>query len=257
MSKENSNGKDERTLKLVMAGNTDRGCDRDNNEDCFYLEETEEAGWAVVADGLGGHLGGDVASELATIALTEFFLDSDERKHAPDVEKVMEEAFMSTHTTLHSHGHKHMKIFGMGTTLTAAYINKATRQLVVGYVGDSRYYRLRDGHLVQMTNDHNLAGRLLREDPDRHIPEYAYHSLDRAVGPNRECEADFLSHEIIPGDTLLLSTDGLNRALSDEQVAEILKQDLPGPDHYVDALIRDCLAEGAPDNVAIVVIMTR
>ncbi len=258
MPKENSAVEEEKLLEFVMAGRTDVGCERDNNEDCFYLEENAHAGWALVADGLGGHLGGDVASEFAAVALTEFVVDSNERDSAAHMdEKIMAEAFQATHAVVHAHGQKHSRVCGMGTTLTAVHIDRTTRRLVSGHIGDSRYYRWRDGALVQMTDDHTRAGRLLRADPDARVPWQAWHSLERALGPNQECEPEYLCHEVIPGDLLLLCSDGLDRVLKDYQITEILARDLPAPERYVDALVGDCLAGGAPDNVTVVVVMIR
>ncbi len=245
-------------LEFVMAGGTDIGHHRDQNEDCYGLELLTGAAWAVVADGLGGHLGGEVASEYATARLTECFLESLAWGPESAVEALMEAAFRRTHAALNDHGEAHHRVFGMGTTLTAVYLEAVTEQLVMGHVGDSRYYQWHRDHLMQLTDDHNLAGRLLREDPGCRPSWQAYHSLERAVGANQPYDPPQVRrHGIRRGDKLLLCTDGLSGKLSDDRIQAILSREETDPQDEVDELIQAALAQGADDNVTALVIHIR
>ena len=205
----------------------------------------------VVADGMGGHAGGDVASAIAVRHLVGI-----DRPYGT-VDEAREELYrgiLGAGAQLTEAVAEHPELTGMGTTVSAMV--RVGNQMVIAHIGDSRIYRLRDGTLEQITADHTFVQRLV--DTGRITPEEA------AVHPRRsvlmrvlgdvdvEPEVDTHIVETTPGDRWLLCSDGLSGYVSEREIAEILIS-IDDPQEAVDKLILTSLAEGAPDNVTVVV----
>lgn len=232
------------SFEFRSAGVTDRGLARQANEDAFLL--CPDVGLFAVADGMGGHRGGQVASAAVIEALAAV-------PPAPTANALLEGA-MGAIIQSNAHIHALGQAGGlMGTTVAVLLLSD--RYFACLWAGDSRLYRLRGGSLDQLTQDHNLAaeavaaGRLAADDaessPDRNV-------LTRAVGVAPELEPGFARGEVEAGDVFLLCTDGLPKVATDAEVAAILGG--ADPDGAVAELLRLTLARGAPDNVALVVV---
>lgn len=206
-----------------------------------------------VADGLGGHAAGEVASALALEPLAD--VDPAACEGVEALQETLAEAVREANRTVHAAARKDPDKAGMGTTLTATAVYG--KQLVLAHVGDSRAYFLRDGDLWQLTTDHTAAqeavdaGYLTAEQaaqrPERHM-------LARAVGLDSEVTVDTPPAEVLrSGDRLLLCSDGLIDPVPDEAIAAILK-DHPDPRQACDALVQAALDGGGPDNVTVVVV---
>ena len=205
----------------------------------------------VVADGMGGHAGGDVASAIAVRHLVE--LDRP-YESTDDAREELYRGILGAGAELTQAVAEHPELTGMGTTVSAMV--RVANQMVIAHIGDSRIYRLRDGVLEQITSDHTFVQRLV--DTGRITPEEA------AVHPRRsvlmrvlgdvdvEPEVDTHIVETAPGDRWLLCSDGLSGYVSEREIAEILIS-IDDPQEAVDKLILASLAEGAPDNVTVVV----
>ncbi|MEI4485658.1 protein phosphatase 2C domain-containing protein [Frigidibacter sp. MR17.14] len=232
--------------RLEGAGATDIGCQRSRNEDSFLLNP--EAGLWLVADGMGGHAAGDVASRTITEAMAG--LDpapTPERQHA---------AFHARLDAAQDAILQHSRELGgvpVGATMAALLIHGLGFACI--WAGDSRVYQLRDGVLRQVTTDHTeaealvQAGTLSRAEADR-WPRRGL--VTRAVGIAPDRATEVVAGFLAPGDTFLLCSDGLTEHVTDPEIAQILAA-LP-PESACTMLIEQTLARGALDNVTAVVV---
>ncbi|NLT56973.1 MAG: serine/threonine-protein phosphatase [Actinomycetales bacterium] len=234
-------------IALRYAARSDVGLVRSNNQDSGYAGPH----LLVVADGMGGHAGGDIASSLAIAELAP--LDG-ESHGADDALTHLSKAIASAHQRLLERVAEEPELAGMGTTVSA--ILRSGNLLAVAHIGDSRAYLLRDGELTQLTRDHSFVqtlvdqGRLTREEAEHH-PRRSV--LMRVLSDLVEdAEPDMSMREARPGDRYLLCTDGLSGVVSFDTLQETLAVDA-GPASTCDALVQLALRAGAPDNVTCVV----
>ncbi|MEO6714872.1 MAG: PP2C family serine/threonine-protein phosphatase, partial [Mycobacteriales bacterium] len=232
------------TLGLRFAARSHTGLLRDGNEDSVYAGPRLLA----VADGMGGHAAGEVASAVAisTLALLDREVGGD------DPAELLREAVFGANTQLRAMVAADSELEGMGTTVTALLIDRTRLALV--HIGDSRAYRLRANELVQVTRDHTLVqrlvdeGRITAEEAGVH-PQRAL--VTRALDGREGLELDLEMHDLVPGDRYLLCSDGLSGVVSDATIRDALL--LPDPPQAVDRLVELALRGGAPDNVTCVV----
>ena len=221
---------------------------RANNQDSGYAGTQ----LFVVADGMGGHAGGDVAS---AIALKRVMEADRQFASAADAEFALQSALSAANTMLAETVFEHPELTGMGTTVSA--ILRSGSQIAIAHIGDSRIYLLRDGTLKQITADHTFVQRLV--DSGRITPEEA------AVHPRRSVlmrvlgdvdaapEIDTTVFDVLAGDRWLLCSDGLSSYVSDDKIAQALKS-LPAVKDAADRLVKESLDQGAPDNVTVVIV---
>ncbi|HEY7966141.1 MAG TPA: Stp1/IreP family PP2C-type Ser/Thr phosphatase [Solirubrobacteraceae bacterium] len=223
---------------------TDTGHQRATNEDSHL----ERAPIFVLADGMGGAQAGEVASKLAVGQFAEG-LPGEE---ADGAEERLARAVHQANAEIHALSERDSRRAGMGTTLTAAYVGRA--QVSFAHVGDSRAYRLRDGHLERITEDHSLVEELLRQGrlTEEEAEEHPQRSIiTRALGPEPEVEVDTFTLAAADGDVFLICSDGLTSMVSEAGVEEIM---LGTPDlaTAADRLVAAALAAGGRDNVTVV-----
>ena len=241
-------------------GQTDRGLVRATNQDTFLVDNRRRL-WAV-ADGMGGHPGGDVASRLVMDTLADF---SPTLARSPANETKNDEEhgrFLLTtmaeqaHAAVRAHADRHPQLLGMGTTLVMAHLLPLPNpRLLVLNVGDSRAYLVRRRTITLLTRDHTLIEADVREGrltpaqaarhPDRHV-------LTRAMGLGPVLESDCFSFELFSGDLLLLCSDGLTKMLTDERILETALSHADNPALATRALIQAALDDGGIDNVTVV-----
>ena len=212
-------------MKVHSAGLTDKGRRRENNEDAFYNDD--EVRLYIVADGMGGHRAGEVASSTVVSSVKDYM----EAFHTSPVAKEASEDNMSPAATAVSHSielanrvvyqlsQDQGSYKGMGSTAAVAYFFEDT--LVTANVGDSRIYLIRQNGIEQLTQDHTLLAEHMRKNPDwdpnsASIP--MKHILVRAVGIHEVVEADVYETQSLPGDLILMCSDGLTDMLSDEEI---------------------------------------
>ncbi|WP_163548429.1 PP2C family protein-serine/threonine phosphatase [Candidatus Frankia nodulisporulans] len=231
------------SLRLHFAVRSDVGHVREGNEDSAFAGQRLLA----VADGMGGHAAGEVASSTVISRLA----DLDDGVHSDDLVTELNEAVRDANRQLREMSLENSALDGMGTTVTA--VLSAGNMLGVLHVGDSRAYLLRDGILSQVTHDHTLVQDLV--DQGRITPEQAnthpQRSLLMRALDGREVEPDLSVRQAIPGDRYLLCTDGLSGVVSEETIRETLL--LPSPQDAVDQLVNLALKGGGPDNITVVV----
>jgi len=224
---------------------SEKGCIRKNNEDSFLVLPSH--GIYAVADGMGGHRAGEVASSTALQEL---------EKWAPRLvgledqalESGLAEAFVQANRVVYESSTTVPENAGMGTTLTVLLVRSET--VVIAHVGDSRAYLWRDEALTSLTIDHSLVGELVRleqislEEAEKHPQR---HVLMRAIGADQELELDCRSLSLQTGDVFLLCTDGFSNLISNQELAEQFLE----PDSWevrFENLRKLTLERGAPDN---------
>ncbi|WP_432572254.1 Stp1/IreP family PP2C-type Ser/Thr phosphatase [Kineococcus sp. SYSU DK005] len=233
-------------IALRYAARSDVGLVRSTNQDSGYAGPH----LLVVADGMGGHAGGDVASSLAVGELS--VLDG-ESHGSDDAAEHLHRALEAANEQLRRRVHDEPELAGMGTTVTA--VLRAGSRLVLAHIGDSRGYLLRDGQLTQLTRDHSYVqslideGRISAEEAERH-PQRSV--IMRVLTGRDDDTADVSVREARPGDRYLLCSDGLSGVVSHETLAETLAAG-EAPDVTCERLVELALRGGGPDNVSCVV----
>jgi serine/threonine protein phosphatase PrpC len=234
-------------IALRYAARSDVGLGRyKNNQDSGYAGPH----LLVVADGMGGHAGGDVASSIAIGQLAAL----DGESHGPEAVRLLEEAIAEARDLVLRRVREDPELAGMGTTVTA--LLRSGRRLVLAHIGDSRAYLLRDGEISQVTHDHTFVqhlvdeGRITAEEADRH-PQRSV--IMRVLGDvESDGAADVSVREAQVGDRWLLCSDGLSGVVSTETLRDTLAG-TPDPGECADQLIQLALRAGAPDNVTCIV----
>jgi PPM family protein phosphatase len=221
---------------------TDTGRQRRANEDSLLACPP----LFVVADGMGGAQAGEVASKLATDTFAAGLGDTSEP------ERELAARARAANALINALSHEDAEHAGMGTTLTAAYV--AAEEVAIAHVGDSRAYRLRDGQLERLTDDHSLVDELLRQGkitPAEAVDHPQRSVITRALGPEPSVEIDTRSYAARSGDVYLLCSDGLTTMLSEPRVAEILSSQ-PRLLDAGEALVRAANAAGGRDNITVI-----
>ena len=234
-----------RKLRLTWGGATDQGRIRANNQDAMYAD----SGLFVVADGMGGHQGGEVAANLAVRTLTNAARSDREQ---------LREAVAEANRVVHQTALEEAELHGMGTTLTTLAVSQEanTHQFVILNVGDSRVYRHRDGQLEQLTEDHSYVAELVRrgELDDEAAQVHPYRNmLTRAIGVHAEVEIDEWLLEPVSGDRFMLCSDGLTNELADVEIAEQLGFD-KDPSTTAKALVGLANERGGRDNSTVLIV---
>lgn len=237
-------------LALILlhgAGQTDKGRTRKRNEDSYVA--MPEHNLFVVADGMGGYAGGDVASRLAVETIESTFdkkaFPGTPFEALPPRASELVQSVEAANEAIHAEAEKDPKYRGMGTTVVAARFSPRKQRLYVAHVGDSRCYRLRDGKMVQVTVDHTMAAA------GAHGP--GADRLMRALGVNRTVEVDLLVAKPKQGDVYLLCTDGLSKMVAEDEIASVLKS-TSDPDEAARKFIDLANAHGGKDNVTVIVV---
>jgi protein phosphatase len=247
------------TFKLQFAAVSDTGKVRTNNEDSYLLAPELEL--AIVADGMGGHKSGEVASSLAVKVTRDkyFSMNNTGMKPSPYNDKFSLEsnqlgfAVQLANSVIYEAGNSGAENKGMGTTLSAAMLNKT--RLCIAHIGDSRIYLFRGGIIQQLTEDHSLVmehvrkGLLTKEQAETSPLQ---NILTRALGAQKTPAVDLVETELEEGDRLLLCTDGLFKAVKEAELLETLKIQ-PDDQKACESLVTAANANGGPDNVTVAI----
>jgi protein phosphatase len=244
-------------FNISIHGHSDVGLSRDHNEDDFICES--EMNLAILADGMGGHNAGEVASQIAVqqvcnalkaVLRPEFELSSDIQ-----YKDIVRDAVELANTEIHEHSIEHPECAGMGTTLVSALIRDD--KIILANVGDSRIYRLRNNSLEQLTNDHSLVqelvdnGYLSAEEASLSVSK---NLITRALGIGEEVEVDVFVHDISGGDLYLLCSDGLSDLVDDEFIEESLNENTGDLVASAKALIGLANTNGGTDNITVILV---
>ncbi len=243
---------------VEVAGLSDVGCQRENNEDSYlYWEPTADEEFqrkgrlAVIADGMGGHEGGQEASRLAVETVREVY----DHAFRDDPQAALLESLVAAHTRIQDYAEQHPAFQGMGTTCTALVLRG--RHLYFAHVGDSRLYLVRDARILRLTRDHSYVGRLVEsgivraEDAEKHPQR---HILTAALGAGREVAVDSAEQalDLLEGDDLLLCTDGLWGVVTEDELETTVSEHTPA--ESCTALVKLARQRGGPDNITLQVL---
>jgi protein phosphatase len=240
-------------VQLFVAARTDVGMIRAGNEDNFYADANPQRGIFIVADGMGGHAAGEVASEMAVGIVSKELatLPSIEGEGAP---QRVAESLRRANLAIYRRTIEEVDKQGMGTTVSVLLL--AGTRYLIGQVGDSRIYLLREGRLGQLTKDHSYVQEQV--DAGFLTPEQArYHPysnvITRCVGAGESVEPDTYTGEMRTGDVFLVASDGLTGMVEDRRLAQLLGSPA-SPGRIVDALIAEANGRGGLDNITAIVV---
>lgn len=249
-------------MRLEALGRTDRGLRRHHNEDAFLIRE--DLGFAVVADGMGGHAAGEVAARLAVREVEKFIAATSDTLDDTWPEGWDASVSLNTNRLARSIEAAHRgvtravneapELKGMGATIVAMLLDVEGRHLTLAHVGDSRAYIFREGELRLVTSDHSwvheqVVAGLLSEDAARSHP--LKNVVTRALGGVHDPAVDTTEETVRPDDVILLCSDGLNTMLPDEEIGTILERG-GGLSEMAVELIDETNRRGGIDNVTVV-----
>ena len=230
------------TGNITISALSDRGRARLQNEDSILTDAG--TGVVILADGLGGHNAGEVASALAVTVTHEQILQgfkagegrrADEITGLSGVSRILEQAVIHANSVIHDKSRKETDCRGMGTTIVVCAFHNGL--VTAAHVGDSRLYRQRDQDFTQLTEDH-----------------FTWPWLDRALGVEEDVEADVMEETVLPGDTYLLCSDGLTDMVTDDSIHIILDKHDTDPDQTVRELVRTANENGGKDNISVILV---
>jgi serine/threonine protein phosphatase PrpC len=234
---------------MKAAWQSDIGKVRSRNED-FILADAER-GVFLLADGMGGLPGGDIASSLAVRSAYGYLADRFTGSGEEEIERLLAEALAAAHSAVTRRGIEEPGLQGMGTTLDIVSLRRGWAW--VCHVGDSRVYLFSRDKLLQVTVDDNLASALVRRGvPPADVPLNARHVLTQAVGSFDELVPEIRRLELGSGDILMMCSDGLTGMVPDDIIAQIVERNRDDLRHAVGRLVAEANSRGGHDNVSVI-----
>lgn len=244
-------------MKLAVYGLTDVGLSRDHNEDSISWDV--ELGLIMLADGMGGHNAGEIASEMAVTAVRDALLDvlTPEMLETKLIkcDEALREAVVYANEEIHEQANRRIECAGMGTTvvITLFYEDKVT----YAHVGDSRIYRLRHGEFKQLTQDHSLVQEMIDNgylSQEEAMVSSSRNLITRALGIAPEVEVDVQTDVLDGDDVYLLCSDGLSDLLTDQDMASILLEQRDNLGNAAQELVNTANERGGTDNISVILV---
>ena len=253
--------------RIVAVGLSDVGRMRQVNEDALWFHNGQQI-W-VVADGMGGHAAGQVASQLAVKEIATFLTDARHRPQfiwpfEPDINRNLEEnllvnAMRIANVRIYNQSVKEPKYYGMGTTAVLA-MRSSNDELVIATVGDSRCYRYRRGVLNQLTIDHSLLNHFiyqLKLSPEEAMEKAGTNVIIKALGLDIDVEVDLVSSPLIAGDVFVLCSDGLSDLVPHEQLMDLINRYATDLNTLTQQLVDHANTAGGTDNISVICMQVR
>lgn len=230
---------------------SDRGQKRERNEDAYLL--LPELNLYVVADGMGGHVGGQRASQLAVESIKQLISDNIGTIKAADLAQLLADSLRAASKRIHEETRVHPELKGMGTTTTALLIHE--QEVTIAHVGDSRAYLIREGEIQQLSEDHSLVQEQFRAGLIS--AEQARHSryrniITRSIGFEDDVDVDMMVLNSQPGDVFLLCTDGLTNLVEDPEILSAVLRN--SPETAGQKLVDLANIRGGNDNITVVLV---
>lgn len=250
-------------MRAIAFGMSDVGQQRDHNEDSFAV--LSEYNLFIVADGMGGHRAGDVASRLATDAIAEFFRSTSQEDATwpfhfdtslSEDENRLVTGIRVANRRIFERSIRSRDCAGMGTTVVSALYSKRKNRIFIGHVGDSRAYRVRSGAIQQLTRDHSLINDYIAAMPElteEQKAELPKNVITRALGMQDSVSVDLVSDEPQNEDVYLLCSDGLSGMLTDDQIRDLVTSGKE-PHDLCKKLIVKANENGGEDNITALII---
>jgi len=243
----------EERFQVKIAGFTDTGLKRQRNQD--HIGFDQDLGIAVLADGMGGHQSGEIASQMAVESVLEKLQSICESKTGSQLLDYVSNTISYSNSMIYQAAETVEEQRGMGTTLVAVMIQDS--QIYAGHVGDSRLYLYRADSLRRITKDHSLVQDLI--DRGFYTEEEARsanvgHIVTRALGTKAQVEVDTLQHDLKASDVFLLCSDGLSDMVAGWQIQEILKEQSSNLERAAETLISKANRNGGKDNISVILM---
>ncbi|MTI84593.1 MAG: Stp1/IreP family PP2C-type Ser/Thr phosphatase [Firmicutes bacterium] len=225
------------------------GLVRSVNED--FLSVRPDLGLFAVADGMGGHQAGEVASKKAIECLEESFASNPCRENDPGA--ALRDAIVKANALIYELGHRVAEYKGMGTTVTVCCLNEMIMN--VAHVGDSRCYLIRNAHISRLTEDHSLVQEMVQQHKitTGEAMNHPYRNvLTRALGTSPQVEVDLIRCNLDPDDLVIICSDGVTKNLSDEEILKITQD--KKTEAAANTILDEALARGGNDNITLVIV---
>lgn len=240
---------------MKVFAKTDIGRERKINEDFFYISEKDsKIRLYIIADGMGGYNGGEIASKIATESVKQYVCENFESKKnsREEIIELIQNAIEFANSKVFTESEKNEDLKGMGTTLDICLIYN--NKMYVGHIGDSRVYRIRKEFLRRITKDHSYVQTLIEDGTI--TKEEAYHHpkknmLTKALGCEKKVEPDIYVKTFLPHDILLMCTDGLTNMVRENEIYNIIMEN---PEDAIAKLINKANENGGLDNVTAIII---
>lgn len=232
---------------------SDPGMVRENNEDFFIIDK--DIGLFLVADGLGGHQSGEVASSLCAQTIHSILKEKLCNHQGRNVEAIIKESIDSAHQTVFSHALNYQENEGMGTTVVMALCQK--NMLYIAHVGDSRAYIFNSDNMTQITEDHSLVANLVRAGEISVMAAKSHrmkHIISQCVGCDKYVGPDIKSLPFNSGAIFLLCSDGLTDMIDDKDIQKVLKKKRKDLQNCADELVNLANIKGGRDNITLILV---
>ena len=241
-------------MHLRYGVGTDVGCVRDHNEDAYGIQP--DLGLFIVADGMGGHAAGEVASDM-TVRIVEEVVEQHALHGDAVSENVLQEALQIANREVYARGRREPERGNMGSTAVVLWVRD--KRYTLAHVGDSRIYRVRGGKLEALTRDHSYVQGLLDQGvltPQEAETHPQRNVITRAIGTDPAVEADTATGRVVPGDVFLLCSDGLSGVVDEKEIGAVLRK-VRDPEQACEKLLRQARDAGGPDNITAVIVRLR
>ena len=234
---------------------TDIGLVRAKNQDSLFSSNEHDFPLFIVADGMGGHNGGEIASSDAVDIVKGVFLEEKEKlSNKKAIKSIIEEAIKKANADIYNKSLEFVQYNGMGTTISLCYVFE--NHIFMGHVGDSRIYKIQNGSMIQVTEDHSLVNELIKKgeitkEEAKHHPQKNF--ITRAVGTSVDIEVDIIEIEYEKDDKFLICSDGLFNMVYEDEILEIIRNSISIRD-IGEKLIENAKKNGGLDNISLIII---
>lgn len=239
---------------MIIRSITDIGLKRQKNQDFIFASDEKDFPLFILADGMGGHNAGEIASKLGVdIIKKEFELHRDKLKDEKRLIKTIRNSIKDANKKIYRESLDSKEFHGMGTTLTLAYILNG--KIYIGHIGDSRAYFINEKDIKQLTEDHSLVNQLVKsgsissEQAKTHPKKNV---ITKALGASKDIEMDIYTLKYKQGDILMICSDGLTNMLDDREIFDIIHRE--AIDKSINTLMVEAKKNGGLDNISIIII---
>ncbi len=240
---------------MIVGAVSDIGLRRENNQDSMFASIDLDFPMFIVADGMGGHNAGDIASSMAVKGMVRFLDKNRNRlKEENEIKKCIKEAIDYVNDEIFLKSIESSELNGMGTTLTMIFIDN--KRFYIGHVGDSRTYLIRDDKIIQITEDHTLVNELVKEGSitaAEAINHPQRNMITRAVGTSCNIKSDIYIQDIKPKDIIILCSDGLTNMIDEKIILKVLERyDRRDMKNICNILVKLAKENGGNDNITVI-----
>lgn len=239
---------------MKFIAKSDIGKKRDNNEDYYFVSDNKNFPLFIIADGIGGHNSGEVASKMTVESISSSLKEISEYKSLEDLEKDFVKAISDANILVFNKAKENPEMLNMGSTLTALY--KYENSVLIGNVGDSRAYSITNSEIRQLTEDDTLVNSLYKLGKitkDEAINHPKRNMITNAVGTDLIIDINLIQYNYKPGEYILLCTDGLSDMLRDENILSIFSSS-DNLEEISETLLEKALEAGGRDNITFIII---